>query len=136
MHQMQQNHKKLKKQQQQQQQHIPGAVNAQYGHHPINVTDNKSKSRKSNSQKRQNYGMQQPRKVINKLSEYYSGSSDGISDGSDDESSTIASSDSDDEQNGNLDSSTSQSSINSDILKEGVNIPQLNNFNVQQPQQQ
>merc|ERR1712204_158292 len=50
-----------------------------------------------------------------------------------DDSSTIASTDSDDENginagNAHLDSSTDESSIVSDILKEGANIPALNDM--------
>merc|ERR1719245_2447033 len=63
----------------------------------------------------------------NKLEDYYSTSSDD--DESSEDSSTIASTDSDDEQNGNLDSSTSESSIVSDILREGANIPDISKLN-------
>merc|ERR1712039_246068 len=45
-----------------------------------------------------------------------------------DDSSTIASTDSDDEQNAHLESSSDESSIVSDILKEGANIPALNDM--------
>merc|ERR1712244_11511 len=68
--------------------------------------------------------------ISNKLEDYYSTSSDTeqIDEESTDDSSTIASTDSDDEQNAHLDSSTDESSILSDILKEGANIPALNDM--------
>merc|ERR1712130_588688 len=68
--------------------------------------------------------------ISNKLEDYYSTSSDTeqIDEESTDDSSTIASTDSDDEQNAHLDSSTDESSIVSDILKEGANIPALNDM--------
>merc|ERR1712190_572932 len=86
-----------------------------------------------------NYGQQQSgvdkvhvKGISNKLEDYYSTSSDTEHDEeSTDDSSTIASTDSDDDNgNGNahLDTSTDESSIVSDILKEGANIPALNDM--------
>merc|ERR1712190_687190 len=68
--------------------------------------------------------------ISNKLEDYYSTSSDTeqIDEESTDDSSTIASTDSDDEQNADLESSSDESSIVSDILKEGANIPALNDM--------
>merc|ERR1712113_1355673 len=124
-------HKKLKKQQQGYYGHGVGDNNNKQ-----NELSKKSKnSRRSTSKKdKQNYdnghppmsgkmmaeihdsekninGRSKGKMPSNKLEDYYSTSSD------------------DDEPNGNLDSSTSESSIVSDILREGANIPDISKLN-------
>merc|ERR1712204_78516 len=137
MHGMAQTHKKLKKQQQ-------GAYGYP-GQHEQQQKHLKSKSRHGSqnvmkTHAKNNYGQQSGvekvhvKGISNKLEDYYSTSSDTEHDEeSSDDSSTIASTDSDDENginagNAHLDSSTDESSIVSDILKEGANIPALNDM--------
>merc|ERR1712228_472038 len=114
MHQMAQTHKKLKKQQQGGYGYMPGAKGG-------------DKSRKGSKNvmavSKNNYGQHDDmngkmKGISNKLEDYYSTSSDSEHD---DESS-------DDEQHGHLESSSDESSIVSDILKEGANIPALNDM--------
>merc|ERR1712228_585303 len=125
MHQMAQTHKKLKKQQQGAYGYMPGAKGG-------------DKSRKGSKNvmavSKNNYGQHDDmngkmKGISNKLEDYYSTSSDSEHDyESTDDSSTIASTDSYDEQHGHLESSSDESSIVSDILKEGANIPALNDM--------
>merc|ERR1712228_668841 len=119
MHQMAQTHKKLKKQQQ--------GYGAMPGAHGVGKGQKSRHGSQNVLKSKNNYGQQQNGK---KLEDFYSTSSDSNEHDEDstDDSSTIASTDSEDEQAQHLDSSTDESSIVSDILKEGANIPALNDM--------